>query len=158
MPVLPNPRHESFAQALAKGKSATEAMAAAGYSDARNSSRLTKNDEIQRRVAELRERGAKKVEVTLESLAAELDEARAIAAAEKQPGAMVQATMGKGKLFGLIVDKTRHSGTVAVVTLKPQDLDKLTADELAALEAAYPVLEKLGIVGSAAAAEASPAD
>lgn len=47
------------------------------------------------------------------------------------------------------------SGAVAFITLKPQDLDKLNADELAALEAAYPVLEKLGLVGGAAAAEAA---
>ncbi|MDV3257805.1 MAG: hypothetical protein LOX97_08515 [Sphingomonas sp.] len=155
MPALKNARHERFAQELAKGKSATDALKAAGYSDPRNSTRLTKKDEIRRRVDELQAKVAKKVEVTVESLSAELDEARTIAKGEKQSGAMVQATMGKAKLFGLIIDKTRHSGAVAVITLKPQDLDKLTADELVALEAAYPVLEKLGIVGGTAAAEAA---
>lgn len=134
MPVLRNARHEAFAQALAKGKSATEAMAAAGYADPRNSTRLTKNDEIRRRVDELQGRGAKKVEVTLESLAAELDEARAIAAGEKQSSAMVAATMGKAKLFGLIVEKHRHAGPnggpiqhVDLTNLSPDDLDRLEA-------------------------------
>ena len=46
MPILRNPRHEKFAQEIAKAKTATAAMAAAGYSDPRNSTRLTKNDEI----------------------------------------------------------------------------------------------------------------
>ena len=46
MLVLRNPRHEKFAQEIAKAKTATAAMAAAGYSDPRNSTRLTKNDEI----------------------------------------------------------------------------------------------------------------
>lgn len=148
MPVLANARHEAFAQALAKGKSATEAMTAAGYrSDRGNASRLTANDNIRARVTELQERSVKKTEVTIQSIAAELDEARTMALGEKQTSAAVAASMGKAKLFGLIVDKTRHSGTVQVVTLTTQDLDKLTNDELAALEAAYPVLEKLGLVG-----------
>jgi hypothetical protein len=42
MPALSNPRHERFAQELATGKSATEALAASGYqSDRRNGTRLT---------------------------------------------------------------------------------------------------------------------
>ncbi|MET3900346.1 hypothetical protein ABIB57_004312 [Devosia sp. UYZn731] len=53
------------------------------------------------RVTELQERGAIRAEVTVESLAAELEEARGIAKGEKQTGAMIQATMGKAKLFGL---------------------------------------------------------
>lgn len=56
MPVLRNSRHEKFAQEMAKAKTATAAMAAAGYSDPRNSTRLTKNDEIRRRIDELKER------------------------------------------------------------------------------------------------------
>ena len=35
MPTLKNPRHEKFAQEIAKAKTATAAMAAAGYSDPR---------------------------------------------------------------------------------------------------------------------------
>jgi phage terminase small subunit len=64
MPVLRNAKYEAYAQALAKGKSATEAMEAAGYSDPRNSTRLTKNDEIARRVAEIKDRVAEKAEWT----------------------------------------------------------------------------------------------
>ncbi|MEO6532858.1 MAG: hypothetical protein ABIO06_04700, partial [Pseudolysinimonas sp.] len=137
-------------QALAKGKSAIEAMTAAGYrTDRGNASRLTANDNIRQRVSELQDKGAKKVEVTIGSLSAELELARAGAMGEKQFSAAVSASLGKAKLFGLIIDKTRHSGTVQIVTLTTQDLDKLTDNELAALEAAYPVLEKLGLVGGA---------
>jgi phage terminase small subunit len=46
MPVLKNPRWERLAQELAQNKTATEAMQLAGYSDPRNSTRLTKKEEI----------------------------------------------------------------------------------------------------------------
>lgn len=156
MPVLSNPRHEAFAQALAKGKTADEAYALAGYKpDRGNASRLTANDSVRTRVEELQGKVAKKVEVTVESLAAELEEARGLAKTEKQSSAMVSATLGKAKLFGLIIDKKQHSGTVTVVTLSAKDLDGLTDDELARLEAAYPVLEKLGLVGGGSGSEAA---
>jgi hypothetical protein len=156
MPVLINARHEAFAQALAQGKSAIDAHKLAGYKPDRGAaSRLSAKVSIRARVEELQGKVAKKVEVTIETIAAELDEARDLAKAEKQSSPMVQASLGKAKLYGLIVDKKYHSGAIAVITLKPQDLDRLTPDELAALEAAYPVLEKLGLVGGAAAAEAA---
>jgi len=66
VPILDNPRHEKFAQGLAAGKSATEAMEEAGYSDPRNSTRLTKNDEIRARVDELMTRAAVNVQVSRE--------------------------------------------------------------------------------------------
>lgn len=54
MPVLSNPKHEIFAQELAKGKSAEEAHALAGYSQNRgNAATLKKNESILNRVAEL---------------------------------------------------------------------------------------------------------
>lgn len=151
MPILPNPRHESFAQALAKGKTADEAYAQAGYKPNRhNASRLKTNEHITDRVAELQQKVAKKIEVTVESLAGELEEARAIALKEKQSSAAVQATMGKAKLFGLGVENRRLSGSVQV-TITAEKLDSLSDDELALLERAYPVLRKLGLVGDPAA-------
>jgi len=131
MPVLPNPRHESFAQALAKGKTADEAYAQAGYSPNRgNATRMKANENIRKRVEELQGRSAKRVEVTVETLAAELEEARALALTEKQTGAAVSATMGKAKLFGLIVEKHKHSGSIG-----SYDLTKVTDDDLDRLEA-----------------------
>ncbi|WP_019170680.1 hypothetical protein [Pseudaminobacter salicylatoxidans] len=159
MPVLPNARHESFAQALAAGKSADEAYAQAGFKPNRgNAARLKANENIRKRVEELQGRVAKKVEVTVESLAHELEEARSLAIAEKQSSAAVSATMGKAKLFGLGTENRRLSGTVQVITITPQHLDGLTDDELAALEAAYPVLQKLGLVGGDTGAAAETGD
>lgn len=99
---------------------------------------------------------AKKVEVTVESLAAEYDEVRQLAIAEKQLGAANQSTAGKAKLFGLGVENRRLSGSLQIITITAKDLDGLTADELASLEQAYPVLQKLGLIGgdSGAAQEA----
>ncbi|WP_127524596.1 terminase small subunit [Mesorhizobium sp. Z1-4] len=148
MAALKNARHEAFAQALAKGTSASEAYVEAGYKPDRGAaSRLSANVNVQKRLAELQARGAKKVEVTVESLTGELEEARSLALAEKQTSAAVSATMGKAKLFGLGVENRRHSGTIGIVQLTPKHLDALTDDELALLESAYPVLEKLGLVG-----------
>ena len=148
MPALLNPRYETFAQLRVQGKTIDEAYQGAGYKPHRgNAHRLSTNENILRRVAELQEKGAKKHEVTVDSLAAELEEARGLAKNEKQTSAMVQATMGKAKLFGLGVENRKLTGTLQVITITAAHLDALNADELAALEAAYPVLQKLGLVG-----------
>lgn len=152
MGALKNARHELFAQALAKGKPASEAYVDAGYAVSRPAaSRLSTNVNIQNRVAEIQGKAAARVVVTVESLALELEQARAIALAEKQSSAAVQATLGKAKLFGLGVENRRLSGSVQVVTITADKLDGLSDDDLAALERAYPVLRKLGLVGDPAA-------
>ncbi|MCX5579458.1 hypothetical protein [Kaistia terrae] len=87
---------------MAKGKTADEAYAQAGYAPNRgNATRMKANESIRKRVDELQGRSAKRVEVTVESLAAELEEARALALTEKQTGAAVSATMGEAKLLRL---------------------------------------------------------
>jgi len=54
MPILPNARHERFAQGLAAGKSADEAFVEAGFRANRgNASTLKSKQNIQARVAEL---------------------------------------------------------------------------------------------------------
>lgn len=74
MPVLKNSRHEAFAQALAKGKTATESYAEAGYApNDGNAARLKGNDRISSRVDEIVGRSAQKAEV---SIARVLDEMR----------------------------------------------------------------------------------
>lgn len=130
---------------------ATQAAIRAGYSEKTANQagpRLLVNVGISAAVAAKQAKIAKKVEITVESLAGELEEARAIALAEKQSSAAVAATMGKAKLFGLGVENRKLSGSLQIVTLTAKDLDGLTADELASLERAYPVLQKLGLVGS----------
>jgi phage terminase small subunit len=77
MPVLKNARHERFAQELAKGKSADEAYATAGFKPNRgNAATLKAKQSILDRVSELQAKTVKKVEITVDSLAAELEDAR----------------------------------------------------------------------------------
>ena len=137
MPVLRNSRHEKFAQEMAKAKTATAAMAAAGYSDPRNSTRLTKNDEIRRRIEELKERGAARAEVSVASLLAELETARLLALKLGQASAAVQCTMGKAKICGLIIDR-REVGDAG-------KFDDMTDEEL--ISAAARKARELGIAG-----------
>jgi hypothetical protein len=57
MSELRNHRHELMAKHLAAGKTATESYSLAGYQPCRqNASRLASNDDIQRRVEELKQR------------------------------------------------------------------------------------------------------
>ncbi len=138
-----------MAQGLAKGLSAEKAHVEAGFKQNRhNAAALAREEHISTRVTELQSKAVKKVEITVDSLAQELEEARAIALAEKQSSAAVSATMGKAKLFGLGVEHRRMSGTIQIVNITIEQLSVLTRDELTLLEAAYPVLEKLRLVGS----------
>lgn len=126
MPTLSNPRHERFAQELAKGKSASDAYVAAGYAQCRASaSRLLTNANITSRVAELQERGAKRAEITLESLTAELNEALELAKQLGQPSAMVAAIREKAVLTGHRVEKRE--------TINKLDPNAMRDDELAAI-------------------------
>lgn len=124
MPALDNPRHERFAQELAKGKSQGEAYVEAGYKpDYGAASRLSGNVKVQARVAELLERGAVRAEVTVQSILDELEEARQLAKQLGQTAAAVSASMGKAKVRGLIIDK-KETGA-------PGDFDRMDDDELA---------------------------
>jgi phage terminase small subunit len=61
VPILRNPRHEKFAQELATGKSADAAYVRAGYRANRsNAARLSANQDIQKRVAEIQSLGAER--------------------------------------------------------------------------------------------------
>jgi choline dehydrogenase-like flavoprotein len=111
MPTLKNPRHERFCQLRAEGKSAAEAYAEAGYlADYANAGRLTRNDQIERRISELQARAARKSEVTVASLVDELEEAREAAHSAEQFSAATQAILGKAKLAGLLRDKVEIGG------------------------------------------------
>lgn len=71
---------------------------------------------ISARVAELKQTAAKRHAVTVDSLIAELEEARAIAlqADTPQTSAAVSATMGKAKLCGLDKQVVEHTGGLAI--------------------------------------------
>lgn len=118
MPVLSNQKHEAYAQALAKGKSATEAMREAGYSDPRNSSRLTKNDEISARVAELQGMAADRVVVDREWVLAKLIE-NAKDTQKSNPAASNKALELIGKELGMFVERSENINTNYTISSDP---------------------------------------
>ena len=73
MPVLENPRHELYAQGVAKGLTSIDAYRRAGYSRSRKGATLVKGKpDVQRRVRELIEAGARRAEVSVEKVLREL--------------------------------------------------------------------------------------
>jgi hypothetical protein len=114
MPILTNPKHEAFAQALARGTSASAAYVKAGYKENRhNAATLARKEHILTRVGELQEEqlaihqqataeAAASAKVTIESLIAEAEAARAKAMSEKGgAAAAVSALTAKAKLAGM---------------------------------------------------------
>jgi hypothetical protein len=127
MGVLSNPRHEAFAQALADGLPAYKAYIEAGFKENRgNPGRLAHRDDIRARVKELLEDLAEKTAVTREGLAAQLDQAIALAHQSDNPGAAVSAIRTKAQLYGLIEAPNRGSGDGTTINVYTQ----LTDDEL----------------------------
>lgn len=123
MPSLTNPKHERFAQELAKGKTSDEAYRLAGYAENRgNATRLKANESVMKRVAELAGRSADRAVVTASSLIAEAEEARLLAMSLDLPSAAVAAIQAKGKLAGVWVEKRENLN---------KNADRLTDDELA---------------------------
>lgn len=124
MAALSNPRWERFARAIVHGLgdapySQGRAYVAAGYSakdagetggsaEACASRLLKKAKPILDRVRELQEQCALSTKVTVQSITAELEEARGIAKANDQASAMVAASSTKAKLHGLSIDKHEH--------------------------------------------------
>jgi phage terminase small subunit len=133
MPALSNPKHEWFAQGLAKGKSADQAYEDAGYRpDRAHASRLAAKGNVQARVAEIIDRAAIKTEVTLASLLTELDEARELAMRTEQTSAAVAAIREKAVLVGLRVEKSERTNKNDPRQLTDTEL----SEELAQIRAA----------------------
>lgn len=125
------PKQQRFVQEYLQDHNGTQAAIRAGYSEKtakQQGSRLLTEARIQAAVRAGQKKVAKKAEVTVDSLMAELEQARKLALKEKQASAAVTATMGKGKLAGLLVEKHKHSGAVGTYDLKnlsDHDLDRL---------------------------------
>ena len=135
MSVLSNARHEAFAQALARGATAEDAYAAAGFKpDRGNASRLTANDSVRARVAELQGRASAKVEITLQFLLEKAEEARQAAMDGGQPSAAVAAIKELGILSGLrvaAIDMTTRGTVGHVISDKPLSPEDRDAEWLA---------------------------
>lgn len=114
MPALTNPKHERFAQELAKGKTADEAYQEAGYAENRgNATRLKANERVASRVAEIQERAAVRAEITVAGLTEELVDILKSAKLGDTAGhlnAARQSVMDIAKLNGLVLDKQELTG------------------------------------------------
>lgn len=129
MPVLRNPKHERFAQEIAKGLSQGDAYKASGYTAEGHAAevggnRLMKNAEILARITELQKNGAKRAEVTIESLIQEAAEIQKAAFEANQHSAAVAALTAKAKLAGKWIEKTDNRNRNA-------DANSLSDDDLA---------------------------
>ena len=125
------PKQQRFVLEYLKDHNGTQAAIRTGYSEStarQQGSRLLTDPRVLAAVRAGQKKVAKKAEVTVDSLMAELEQARKLALKEKQASAAVTATMGKGKLAGLLVEKHKHSGAVGTYDLKnlsDDDLDRL---------------------------------
>lgn len=135
MPTLTNPKHERFAQELAKGKTQEEAYREAGYiGDRTAASRLSTNVNVQARLAELQERSAIRTELTVASITERLmrladiaektgqktDDAGNVAESSPRHFAVArQALMDVAQLNGLVVIKTDNTTRRAIISEKP---------------------------------------
>jgi phage terminase small subunit len=109
---LKNARHEAFAQAVVQGKSATEAYVKAGYQHSEpNACRLTRNDKVQSRIAELQGDAAARTVVTVESLVERFEKLAVDAQKAKQFAAASTALTAQAKLLGLWIDKRENANT-----------------------------------------------
>lgn len=106
-------RQENFAMAFVELGDASEAYRRA-YNCGRmkphtihdSAYNLRRHPVVAPRIQQLQAENAQRHAVTVDSLCAELDRMLAIAEAEKQASAGVQAVMAKAKLHGLVTDKT----------------------------------------------------
>jgi len=78
----------------------------------RKAHEVLENGNVTARLNELKEKHAKRHEITVDTLLAELEENRqaALSAMVVQSSAATAATMGKAKLLGLLIDKQEHTG------------------------------------------------
>jgi len=125
------PKQQRFVQEYLKDHNGTQAAIRTGYSERtakQQGSRLLTDPRVMAAVRAGQQKVAKKAEVTVDSLMAELEQARKLALKEKQASAAVTATMGKGKLAGLLVEKHRHSGAIGtydLTNISDEELDRL---------------------------------
>ncbi|RUW27305.1 terminase small subunit [Mesorhizobium sp. M4B.F.Ca.ET.215.01.1.1] len=129
-----NIRQERFCFGLAEGLPQSRAYVEAGYAARGNAaeveaSKMVRLPKVAARVAELRAEAAKRSEVTVDDLVAELEIMRKLAMACKNPAAGVAAVMGKAKLLGLIVDKAEVDQTLRRPMREPGEVKQMSLEE-----------------------------
>jgi phage terminase small subunit len=117
--MLLDPVRETFATTYHETGNATEALRTAKPKQCarwkpetvnQEASRWLRDTKISARLQELRAQAAKAHEITIDSIALELEEARKVGKDNGQSGGMVAASMGKAKLVGLLIDKAEVTG------------------------------------------------
>lgn len=150
MGPLKNTRHECFAQAMAQGKTATDAYVIAGFKpDDGNASKLAAKPDVQARIQEITGKAALRAEVTLESLIQEADAARLGAMAAGQFSAAVAAIKEKGVLSGKRIERAEVGG--------PGDFERMSDDELDIFITSRTGRTGLGIAGTGVALDSGAA-
>ena len=102
------PRQERFCREFLVDMNGTKASVRAGYSEKTaysQASRLLKNAKVAARIAELQAETAKRLDVTVDSVMADLEGLCASAVAAKQFGPAVRAKELQGKQLGLFRDR-----------------------------------------------------
>lgn len=149
MPALSNPKHERFAQALAKGETATAAYVIAGYEDNEgNAGRLNRNEQVQARVAEILERAAMRAEITVAGISERLlmiaDKGEKLSEASGLSVARA-SLMDVAKLNGLVVDKRemfgKGGGPIEYTNMTEAEIDARLAALAGGSEPASPTPE-----------------
>lgn len=134
MSEIRNAKQEKFARLVAEGATYVEAHKKIGLSGNKVAAhRYANSAVIVWRVKELRQEAAKRNEVTVDSLIVELEEDRSCARRFEQAGAMVSATVAKGKLVGLFVDRVHHGGKIEVEATADEVVQALGETDLRAL-------------------------
>ncbi len=114
------PKQEKFCYGYMETGNASAAYRAAYNAErmkpavvAVKASELLANGKIAVKIEALRGELRQRHEITVDDLVAELEEARKLAFETDKAAAAVQATMGKAKLLGLVVDKQETAITQA---------------------------------------------
>lgn len=138
-------QQERFCQFMVEGRNQRDAYRLAGYKTATDeatdaaASRLLSNGKIAQRIAQLRERGAKRAEVTLEWL---IDQAREVLEAAKTDAAhtaSISAIKELGVLSGKRVERQetelygKGGGPIATATIDVSALSKTQQEALASI-------------------------
>jgi|TARA_R110002126_G_scaffold15832_1_gene64336 phage terminase small subunit len=117
-------RQLKFTREYAVDGNGTQAAIRAGYApkSARiEASRLLTNVNVGNAVAKFQEKHRLKTEVTIESLAAELEHDRERARQLDQTSVAVQATMHIAKLHGLEINKNENNGLTKIEIIRYSD-------------------------------------
>ncbi|TPI51710.1 MULTISPECIES: terminase small subunit [unclassified Mesorhizobium] len=129
-----NMRQERFCLALAEGLAQSRAYIEAGYTARGNAaeveaSKMVRLPKVATRIAELQADAARRSEITVDDLVAELNLMLKLALATKNPAAGVSAVMGKAKLLGLIVDKAEIATTLRKPFREPGEIEQMSLEE-----------------------------